>query len=327
MRNLISGEYVISRTLKAFLFFLKLHAKRWMRFVAELGFVRIILVLVLFVMAMRFASMQFMAGNSYLGLVLIPLMQTIQMRRKDQLLLKNSGINGVRLYTSLFLFLSLPLFIVYLWLQEWSFAGILLAFALVIPHTKRAMFNLDNLFIGIGDFLPFRFFEWRTGLRQYGLAVIFLFLLGAGLSFLPGAVPIIIFFLTLNTSVFYLFGESKELLVANAQSSSGLLLGKIKGHLFLFYTMICPLVILDLVFHPELWYVLAYVLIIAFFASANAILFKYAAYEPGERFDNNNVLQGLMLAFFLIPFLMPVPIIMAFINYRKSVKNLSQYFA
>jgi len=35
----------------------------------------------------------------------------------------------------------------------------------------------------------------------------------------------------------------------------------------------------------------------------------------------------LMLAFFLIPFLMPVPIIMAFINYRKSVKNLSQYFA
>jgi hypothetical protein len=115
-------------------------------------------------------------------------------------------------------------------------------------------------------------------------------------------------------------------LVASGKSEKQLLFAKIKGHLKLFYLLILPMVLLDVMLHYEYWYVLLYALLVAFLANINAILFKYASYQPGARFDNNSLLQGLMLAFFLVPFLFPIPIIMMVVNYKKARLNLEPYF-
>jgi len=276
----------------------------------------------------RLLQLRFEAGQSYWGLFVIPLIQVIQLQRKDFSLMKVLGIRDNILYSFLFLMLSSPVLVAFLFTGDWLYAGVLLSFCAIMPFTRKTMVNPDKWFMSMGNFLPYKYFEWRSGLRQYGLAISVLLLVGLGLSFLPWVVPLVLFFLTLNTSVFYLFGESKELLVACGKSPGHLIGSKIKGHLKLFYTMVSPLVLLSVIFHHDTTslLVLLYVLVISLFAGTNAILFKYVSYTPGARFDNNTLLQGLMLAFFLVPFLMPVPILMAFINYRRSLKNLKTYF-
>lgn len=318
-----------SPPMKVFGFFLLLHLKRWLRFLSELGFVRTILVLVVLAMGVRFLQMRFEAGQSYWGLFMIPLIQILQLQRKDFKLMKIIGVKDNVLYSLLYLTLSVPVLVAFLFSKDWVYAGLLLAFCAIMPFTRKTMINPDRWFMSMGNFLPYKYFEWRSGLRQYGLAVSILLLVGLGLSFLPWVVPLVLFFLTLNTSVFYLFGESKELLVACGEHPGALLSNKIKGHLTLFYTMVSPLVLASVIFHHDTTslLLLVYVLVVSFFASVNAILFKYVSYSPGARFDNNALLQGLMLAFFLVPFLMPVPILMALVNYRRSLKNLKPYFA
>lgn len=314
--------------MKVFGFFLFFHAKRWLRFFAELGFVRILVVLTLLAFGGRFIQMRVAAGQLYFPLLVIPLIQFIQFRRKDFGLLKTIGVNGNVLYACFYITLSIPALVLFIFYQQWLYLAVLAGFCVLIPFTRQTIVNPDRWFMSMGDFLPVKYFEWRSGLRQYGLAVAILLLLGVGLSFAPYAVSIVLFFLTLNTSVFYLFGESKELLVACGESPKQLLHQKIKGHLTLFYIMISPLVLLSVFFHHDTTslLVLLYVLVTSFFASINAILFKYVSYQPAARFDNNTLLQGLMLAFFLVPFLMPVPIVMAFVNYRRSLTNLKTYF-
>jgi len=288
--------------------------------------VRAILLLFLAYMGTKYMYQQYVGGKAYFGLIAIPLLQTLQFQRKDFRLLKVANAQGNLIYTVIYLMIIAPFSLGFFLTQEYIYLAISVLFAVLIPHTRKSLFDIDKVFVNMGTFLPYKYFEWKTGLRQYGLILTILMVAGMTLSIFQGAVPIVIFFITLNTSVFYLHAESKELLVASASNPKELILSKIKGHLLLFYSLILPLVVLDLIFNHHLWFVLLYVLVISFFTNINAILFKYKFYEQGARFDNNNVLQALNLVFFLVPFLFPLPIILAIISYKKSIKNLSRYF-
>lgn len=309
-----------------FLFFIKLHVLRWYRYVNELGPIRSILLLLVAAFAVKNGIDKFFNGLPEIGFVLLLFGFAIQMQRKDQQFFKVVNLSPVLFYTPLFALICVPSIIGFIILDKWIYLSLIVTCAALLPFVKKSTFSLDRLFVNMGAFLPYKYFEWRCGLRQYGLAVSATALIGMSLSKFPGAVPIAIFFLTLNTSIFYLFGESKELLVASGKSEKQLLFAKIKGHLKLFYLLILPMVLLDVMLHYEYWYVLLYALLVAFLANINAILFKYASYQPGARFDNNSLLQGLMLAFFLVPFLFPIPIIMMVVNYKKARLNLEPYF-
>ncbi|MBI1184962.1 hypothetical protein GC194_11865 [bacterium] len=312
--------------MKESLFFLKLHSKRWYRFLGELGPFRVFFLLVLFSLFLRFVWLQFVDGNGVLGLSFALFPFVIQQGRKDHHLLQLASLKSAMVYGFLYLVISLPVMLMFLLFGHYYLLAALLAVCALVPFMPGKKISIDHWFINLGNFLPKEYFEWRSGLRQYGLALIVLFISGLALSVFRGAVPVIIFFITLNTAVFYLHAESKELLTAMSSSAKGLLFRKIKGFLLIFYLLILPLVLLDLYFHPELWPVILYVIVVSFFAGTNAILFKYAAYRQGERFDNNIAIQSLMTAFFLLPVLFPVPIVMAIINFKKSIKNLSLYF-
>lgn len=312
--------------MKSFLYLIRLHAVRWYRYSRELGFIRSLLVLLLVFMAIRFVFVQFNSGQYWFGLVIIPILQVIQVGRKDHSFLGAVGLNGRWLYTGFYLTLSAPILVSYLWHWQWVYALLLFAFCFLIPFTRSYWLKPDTFFISAGDFLPYENFEWRTGLRQYGLAVVVLLLIGIGLSFFVATVPLVIIFLTLNTSVFYLSGESKELLVVLSDSPRALIWRKVKLHFATFYIMLSPMVLLFLFFHLDYWYVLVAALFISAVVNINAIIFKYAFYVPGARFDNSTVLQAVSLVSFLVPFLAPLPIILSFINYRKAISRLSEYY-
>ena len=312
--------------MSAFFFFARLHCVRWYRYSHELGFIRTLFLLFLAAMVIRYFSQQFDAGNHWIGLLIIPLLQAIQVKRKDRNLLKSIGVNGFWLYSGLFLLMSSPILLAFLLVKQWTYLSFVIAFCFLISLTQSYLIKPDVLFVNIGNFLPCHNFEWKTGLRQYGLAVCTLLLIGLGLSFYVATVPLVIFFLTLNTAVFYLNGESKELLSAMSDSPRDLIWKKIKTHLVTFYSMLLPLIVLFLVFNYVYWYVLAYVLVVSLIVNINAIIFKYASYEPGATFDDNTVLQALSMVSFLVPFTFPIPIILSIVNYRKALNRLSIYY-
>lgn len=311
--------------MKAVPFFVRFQLARLMRFVFEIGPFRALFLLALIGVGAKACYDFFQGGNHFMGLLAIPLMFSIQVSRKDQAFLKVIGLPDRLFYAVIYLLVGLPFAILLATKQEWLHTALVLNSALLIPLLKKSTFNVDALFVNVGGFLPYQYFEWRTGLRQYGLAVIFLMLVGFGLGFYPGTVPIVVFFLTLNTSVFFLQGEAKEMLVVFAESPAGLLRRKIKDHLKLFACLALPLTALFLVFNIELWFIMVYVLVVSALVNINAIIFKYAVYEPGAKLDNNQTLQFLSMGSFLIPFLFPIPVVLSFINYRKALKNLELY--
>jgi hypothetical protein len=57
-----------------------------------------------------------------------------------------------------------------------------------------------------------------------------------------------------------------------------------------------------------------------------AILLKYAAYSPNDNLSQNSVLFFFGFLGSIIPFLLPLPLIMNIRNYKKAVTNLNRYF-
>lgn len=303
-----------------------LHLKRWGRILAELGPFRVLFLLALAALGFRWLYEWYDDGYDFVLLGIIPLLHFLQASRKDHRFLHFTlGIKSTQVYAVLYTALALPFALLLLVEKEWVYGLSALGFAWLLAQFTPKAYSTDRLFLNIGGFLPKRYFEWRTGLRQYGLAVVVLWLLGMGFGFHPAGPCLAIFFLTLNTSVFYLYSESKELLALYGNKPKTLLRNKIFGHLKLFSVLILPLVIIFFIFSMEYWYIMLYTLLAALVVNISTLLFKYAIYEPGMRLDNNQSLQALSMASFLIPFMPPVSVVLAIVNWRKAIKNLKVY--
>lgn len=303
-----------------------LHLKRLGRYLLELGPFRLLFLSVLALGAMRLLQLQIAAGQHWLAFVVIPVLHTIQFARKDQALLQLAARNAYVEYLVLYALISAPSLLVFIWHGEFFYAGILIGFCFILPAFKlSAERKVQDSFFDFGKLIPDYLMEWKCGFRQYGLAVTVMWIAAISLGFYPGTIPILLLFITMNTAVFYLHGEGRELLLVHRLGAGALVRKKLRQHILSFLVLISPLIIEFLIFNSEYWFVLLYAVIGSLIISVNAILFKYAQYSPGLSLENNTSLQAISLGCFLIPFLMPVPIILSFINYEKAKKNLNNY--
>ncbi|MBI3141905.1 MAG: hypothetical protein HYZ16_03675 [Bacteroidetes bacterium] len=307
-------------------FFLKLHARRWYRYLSEIGLVHALFVLGLVVFGTYAVWAQVAQGRQYIALIVLPLLHSLQYYRRDHQFLVLLGLSVAVPYRLPYLVLALPFLAMMLAVGHWAYLALSVAAIFLLPLLHMRPFLPHNWFLQLGSFLPYRLFEWRCGLRQYGLAIIILWLAGAALSVFPVAVPIVLFFLALNTSVFQLMAEPKEMLTAMASSPGHLLRLKAMDQLALHALLTAPLVALDLWFHPQYWYIVLYVVVIGAVTQVQAVVYKYSLYRPGQRFESDSVFQLLVMSSFLVPFLLPIPFWVAVANYKKSIRQLTPYF-
>jgi hypothetical protein len=175
--------------------------------------------------------------------------------------------------------------------------------------------------------LPTEAFEWRSGLRRLGplLAAGY----GAGLVFSghAAAIPVALFALGLTTAGFYFDCESRDELQLFALRHPHFLAGKLRNQYLLCWGGCLPLVGVHAVRHPDALLLLGYAVLISSVAQALAVVLKYARYAPGRNLNHNAYLLALVLPGLALPHVAAVPLVLTVVYYRKARVTLLPYLA
>ena len=131
--------------------------------------------------------------------------------------------------------------------------------------------------------------------------------------------------ITFVMSVFYTDGESLSILNADLLAPKEFLKKKIFVHCKYTSIGLLPVLLVYFVQHPADWYFIpiawcVYMVNIVYF-----ITLKYALYRPDKKLVAETVWTAILFVSTLIPFLFPMPFLIAHRNYSLAKINLKSY--
>jgi hypothetical protein len=265
-------------------------------------------------------------SNHYLittGFVL--LIMSVHIQRADKEFLRIIETHPLKIYYPEYLLLSLPLLTGLVWYGLWSDILIILGSILAtgfINYTPRLNNRNDKLL----RLIPGKSFEWKSGIRKNYIIIIFILTAGiAGNFFFTASVPVTMIILCLLVVNFYQTGEPETFIILYEKGAKRFLFGK-TGELIMQFTLaVVPALILFILFYPEFWFVPAIELILIYFVFIYTVFLKYAFYTPNEKLVANQTLSAIGVMSLLLPFMLPVTIILSVRFYYKSLSNLEPY--
>jgi hypothetical protein len=217
-----------------------------------------------------------------------------------------------------------PLLVAFLIFQQWKAMAIMAGLILVIPLIKKASYRsgLNEKLIRL---LPIHLFEWRAALRKTFLLVSLFYLIILACTFLPFLSIFLAWFFAIMVSGFLMENEPVNVLESYEKGPKAFLRHKIWQHTSV--TMLCllPVLLSYLAFNPAHWLLVLIftILVPAFFAYM--IILKYSFYEPGIKSMASNTYVSIGALAVFIPFLLPLPMVVAFIRFKKAIKKLNFY--
>lgn len=244
--------------------------------------------------------------------------------RSDHQFLKLLIPKPYAIYSSEYLIVILPVLVLLLTNSYWLYAGLLMAASLSIPFIqikpkKRKPIQL------IVKWIPAICFEWVGGVRKTFWLFLALYALGVGFAPFRFATLIVLWVLMNLVFSFYRDCESVRILAAQELPPRAFLGWKIKLHLKVFAVFMIPLAGLYLIFHSMHWWIVLSIVLLLSINLLFSIVSKYANFEPNETMAVNDLANSLALMSILIPFLLPIPIVMGIRNYRKAIVQLNEY--
>lgn len=257
--------------------------------------------------------------------ILLLLLGQFHVQRPDKQFLLIAKVNRYTWFLLEYASMSLPFVLAFAIGSHWYLALASIAFILLLPTISFTFKATNSTQPWRLPFLPARGFEWKSGLRKSAFPMLIVYLGGLTLSGYTLAVPISLVLLSLFTALFNMEAEPLMMLDAFRQPPKTFLPYKIVSSLKLYLFGTLPLSGLFLFWHAELWYILLYVLVCCTLVQVLAILLKYAAYSPNEDLSLNMTMLSLMHLCFVVPFLLPIPLLMAVRSYRKAITQLEFY--
>lgn len=218
----------------------------------------------------------------------------------------------------------IPFFIILIALKSFLALLALLIFVFCIAGINKGLYQSK----GISHFsklLPKSAFEWRAGMRKWGLTILLFYVLAVAVSGIRVAPFIFLFFGLSVMSQFFYQCEPLSILCLSNENARSFLLKKIGQSLFIYNVITVPVVVLSMVLVPDLWFVAPIFLLLANVNMANAVLIKYTFFHPNSSTGGGNILSNLSLLGCIIPFLAPVPLMMVGWYYFKAHKKLRYY--
>lgn len=299
---------------------LTIRAKTLYRIGVEIGWVRSA-----FVMAfLTYVLFQvFALKNNYIILAInILAVFSVHTTRSDKAFLKLASVPSSLLFFVEYLILSIPFCVYFAVNQDFvALAGLVLALSLV--SIIRFNFKVQQLRSLSFGFVPPFLFEWRAGLRQTWLFILLMYI---GTAVFYQSVTMIIFcnlLIIINFTTFYLYGEDRVLVQIYQLSPFRFLAFKAKYHVLFATFLLFPLTLPLFIFHPELWFLAALLLIINVFVQIFVVLQKYAVWDSNSNLQPNMTLYLFYFISFVIPFLLPVGVFLFIRAYKKAIKNLN----
>jgi len=261
----------------------------------------------------------------FLFIISILSILAIQISRRDKEFIFNHIDHPVQNIFAEYFILTLPVTITSLFTSHWFyFPLIILAFYFIanikIRLKQRTVFPKLSKIISPYDF------EWLSGLRKTYAGIV-IFLLLACITCWIRILPLIfLWFITTSVASFYQECESLPVLFASSISPQNLLKKKMVKSIQFLIMMLIPILILNSIFNPGFILINIIFLLIQITILIFAILLKYTTYSPNETLKGNTLLLSMVSIGSLIPFVLPIPLIMCFRNYSKAIKNLNFYF-
>lgn len=260
----------------------------------------------------------------YLTGTLIFLCALIQVSRKDKQFL-HLHIENERLEVFLeYAVITFPFSITSIPTQNWYCYPILL---IAIYITSRLKFNfIQRTYLkNISVIIPASMFEWISGFRRSLFPLIPLYLLALSFSWFRILPLFILWLITVTICSFYNECESLQILKEGDKRAMDFLLHKLKAHSSYLIALYLPVLIINTIFNTEDWDINLLFILIQVSLLSFAICLKYSNYKPNRVSFGNNLILSFVSIGSLIPYLLPIPLIMACEYFKKAERNLEPY--
>jgi hypothetical protein len=241
----------------------------------------------------------------------------IHAKRVDRTFLGIIGINSRFAMLVEYAFLSVPLLLILMLHKQWL-PILLLVVLLPMVVQLNPKLKIYTLNTWLQRQIPNSYFEWKSGARRYLLAGIIVWLAGLSTSFYLGSIPLVIIFLGVITLSFYEVCEPLPMVLALEKPFNKFIKHKIASSLLMVNAIYLPLVVLQLLLHPEYWYIPLGLVFLISNLHAYAVLVKYAFYNPNSKRSAPQLFVAVGFAGLLFPFIIPMVWLLCIWFYFKS---------
>lgn len=247
-----------------------------------------------------------------------------QIYRKDKLFIYHHIHHPHWQIYSEYFALTFPFAIPSLLTMHWYWFPILLASLSVIPFLKFS-FKQKTYFKNISSIIPASNFEWISGFRKFFIYLIPLYILAVGYSWVRIVPFVILWFITSTITSFYFECEPLHILKERNLSASQFLKRKLFQNSKYLLLLAVPILTVNTMLNVDDWLINLLLILVQLILLCFAVCFKYSCYQPTSELRGNNIITSLVSLCALIPYLLPVPLIMLLIYYPKAKQNLTNY--
>ena len=117
-----------------------------------------------------------------------------------------------------------------------------------------------------------------------------------------------------------------QILFASAENAKHLLKTKVKSHSLQLIIILAPVIVINSIALTDMILINILFVFLQILFLMFAILLKYSAYSPNDNVKQNSILFFFAFLGSIIPYLLPLCVIMNIRHYKKAVANLNQYF-
>lgn len=307
--------------LQAALTFSRIHIFRYLRMINQLGLFRVIIVLIIIGLGLK-ATLK--SGMLQLqALAVFSLIISSHFNRKDHVLLNNLGLNRTGYFMLFYTLIVSPFLILYLLWPDFIAALILIAGIIAVSLITQPIHFKPQFSLTAFRFLPADAWEWRVGLRRNFWLILITYLLPVLFFRFDYIFPASILLIALITNSFLANHEPMIMIDAIMASGKSFFLRKMLLQCALFSIMSLPLAVGSIFLFPESIRPLLLVLVNSLIVQIFAVSLKYAGYNPAQQNPFHMAVVAPMNFAFIIPVLLPLPIIMAVVFGPKAINQLN----
>ena len=207
---------------------------------------------------------------------------------------------------------------------NWFCYLILLVLLIPVPFLKYTLQQKAH-FKNISIIIPASSFEWIGGFRRSFLSLIPLYMLALCLCWFRILPLLLLWYITVIITSFYTEYEPLQILREGGVTSKRFLRQKMLKHSIYLSILYIPIVLENSILNTDFWLVDLLFIPIQVCLLCLAICFKYANYQPGKNLTGANIMLSLVSVGSIVPYFLPIPLIMALDYYGKAKTNLDTY--
>jgi len=288
----------------------------------QLGIFRVLLLAGILLMGLKATLKTGML--QWQAIVLILILAQNHINRKDFILLNNPGLNRWGFFTLLYLLALSPFLLAYLIWPDFIAALIVIGGISIISLIKKPLvFRRKRNYLSF-RFIPADSWEWRAGLRKNYLIILAFYISAVVLSDFDYVFAIVLLAFSLLAASFQMEHESQVFILSTSLSPQSFLLRKILLQIILFTIFSIPLLLGSIILYPDSFRPLLLVFTNSLLVQAFSITLKYAGYQPGAQTPYHMVIIVLLNFTFVLPVLLPLPLLMLAVYSKKAIVQLTQ---